>query len=98
MADMLGLFVKQELDKEISENYPHLRHPTCVYASVSNVTVENDMNVCTLKILDKNMNADNDYPEIPSVKTSVNLSVGDIAVVILLYGECYPWILGRYVE
>ena len=49
-----------------------------------------------LKILDKTMNTNEDFPEIPGVKTDIAFEKGDIAVVLLLYGGSGVFILGRY--
>ena len=78
---MMKNFVKQELDDQIKTNYPHMRYPPCIYARV--------------KILDKNKQTDTRFPEVPMVSTKVPVESGDIVVVILLYGECDPYIVGR---
>ena len=40
------------------------------------------------------MNTDNDFPEIPNVKTEIELKQGDIAVILLLYGGSTVFVLG----
>ena len=96
MADMLKVFVAQEIENQIKENYSHLQYPACVYAKVVKVKEISEKYICTLKILDKNKSPDSSFPEVPFVSTDINLSKGDIAVVVLLYGECNPFIIGRY--
>lgn len=96
MSDMLQTFVKKEMEKQIRENYPHVQHPSGMYAKVVQVKEINGKYACTLKILDRAMNIDNDFPEIPNVKTDIELKQGDIAVILLLYGESIVFILGRY--
>lgn len=49
----------------------------------------------TLKILDKTLNVDNDFPEIPNVRSSIQVQKDDIVVVLLLYGGSDVFILGR---
>lgn len=96
MADMLQTFVKQELDKQIQEKYPHIQHPSGMYANVTQARKTNDKYVCTLKLLDRAMNVDNGFPEIPDVKTDLEVKQGDIVVILLLYGGDAVFILGRY--
>lgn len=67
-----------------------------MYAKVIQVKESSGGYTYTLKILDKAMNNDNDFPEIPNVKTEVELAQGDIAVILLLYGGSSIFVLGRY--
>lgn len=96
MSDMLQTFVKKEMERRIKEQYPHMQHPAGMYASVVQVKECQGSYVCTLRLLDQSMNIDHDFPEIPNVKTKVELRRGDIAVILLLYGENTVFILGRY--
>lgn len=96
MSDMLKVFVKQEIDSSIKETYPHVQYPSGILAKVINVKENAGRFVCTLKILDKNKNVDNRFPEVPFVNTDIAFQKNDIAVVLLLYGECNPYIIGRY--
>lgn len=96
MSDMLQVFVKKEMEKQVQEKYPHIRHPAGMYAKVSQVRKTDGQYVCTLKVLDQSFQADSAFPEIPDVKTDVELKQGDIAVVLLLYGGDSVFILGRY--
>ena len=96
MSDMLKGFVTKALDEQIVKNYPHMAYPASVLAKVVSVREEQEKYVCILKILDKNGQLDNRFPEVPFVETNIELATGDIAVVLLLYGECRPYIIGRY--
>lgn len=96
MSDMLEVFVKKTMEKEIKENYPHVQNPSGMYARVVRVTESDGIYTCVLKILDKTMNTHEDFPEIPDVKTDIAFEKGDIAVVLLLYGGSGVFILGRY--
>lgn len=96
MSDMLQTFVKKEMEKQVQEKYPHVQHPSGMYAEVVRSEKINGRYLCTLKILDKAMNTDNDFPEIPNVKTEIELKQGDIAVILLLYGGSIVFVLGRY--
>lgn len=99
MAEFMKDFVDKEIDNQINNKYPHLRNPSCMCAKVTNTLVDGNKRYVTLKILDKNMNIDNEFPEIPFVRTEIEFSKNDKAVIILLYGECSnPYVVGRYYE
>lgn len=95
MSGMLQHFVKEEMERQIQEKYSHIQHPAGMYAKITCVNRVNDKYICTLKILDKSMNINNDFPEIPNVKTDIELKQGDVAVILLLYGGSSVFILGR---
>lgn len=71
MSDMLETFVRKGIENEIKTNYPHIQHPAGMYAKIVQVKTDNEKYVYTLKILDKTLNVDNDFPEIPNVKSSI---------------------------
>lgn len=96
MSDMMKNFVEQELENQIRQNYPHMQYPPCLYAKVVAVKEKTKQYEATLKILDKNRQPDSRFPEVPKVITEIPVLKGDIVVVVLLYGECSPYILGRY--
>ena len=66
-----------------------------MYAKVVQVKTDNEKYVYTLKILDKTLNVDNDFPEIPNVKSSIKARKEDIVAVLLLYGGSDVFVLGR---
>ena len=37
MSDMMKMFVEQELQNQIKENYPHMQYPPGLYAKVVSV-------------------------------------------------------------
>lgn len=88
---MLREFIELEVKRIIMEKYAYLRRPSTVYAQVT----QRQNGSVSLRILDKNKSVDEDYPEIPLVKTSLELEKGDIVAVLLMYGECIPYIVGR---
>ena len=96
MSDMLQIFVKKEIEKQIQEKYPHVKYPSGMYARVVQIKEDDGKKICTLKILDKAMNIDNDFPEIPGVETDVELKQNDVAVILLLYGGSGVFVLGRH--
>lgn len=46
-------------------------------------------------MLDKNKQPDSRFPEVPGVKTDIIILKNDIVAVVLMYGECSPYIIGR---
>lgn len=99
MGGMLKEMIENTLDELIDGKYPHLKNPQAVQASICQVEgIHEGRWKATLKILDKSGEVDLDYPEIPGVLTDMELQVGDIVTVVLLYGECIPYIVGRWME
>jgi hypothetical protein len=96
MSDMLQAFVKKEMEKQIQEKYPHIQYPAGMCARVTQSRESNGTYSCTLKILTEAMQDDDDFPEIPNVRTKICMEKGDVAVVLLLYGGGGIHILGRY--
>ena len=43
MSDMMKMFVEQELQNQIKENYPHMQYPPGLYAKVVSVRTESCM-------------------------------------------------------
>ena len=86
MSDMLKSFVKKELEEQIKNKYSHIKYPAGMYAKVVQVIKKNDVSEYVLRILDKNLNEDSSFAEIPGVRTELELNKGDIAVILLLYG------------
>lgn len=95
MSDMMKQFVVQELSQQIKENYPHMQYPPFLYARVVSVKKVSGKYEAILKILDKNKQVDNRFPEIPKVVTDIEVHKSDVVVVALLYGELNPYIIGR---
>lgn len=95
MSDMLKKFVGQELDSRIMEAYPHMQFPPCLYGRVVTVQRKGELYEAALRILDKNRQPDSRFPEIPKVVTDMPVHTGDLVTVVLLYGECRPYIIGR---
>lgn len=93
--NMMQTFVKQELENQIKTLYPHLQYPSSMYARVVSITEKSGSFECTLKILDNRKQPDSRFPEVPKVTTDLQLSENDIVIVLLLYGKCIPYIIGR---
>lgn len=48
-----------------------------------------------LKILTKDGDVDTRFPEVPGVKSKIQIKAGGMAAVALLYGELMPYIIGE---
>ena len=79
MSNMMQKFVEQELENQIKQNYPHMQYPPGLYARVVSVKKKGDSR----------------FPEVPGVKTDILILKNDIVAVVLMYGECSPYIIGR---
>jgi hypothetical protein len=97
MSDMLKSFVRQELERSIREEYPHLRYPFAMYAKIVDSWNEAGHYSYVIRILDKNKREDARFPEIPKVSSEMPYKVGDIVTVVFLYGNIVPYIMGRAV-
>lgn len=96
MSGMLQIFVRKEVDRYIREKYSHVQYPSGLCARVVRAVKNGEAFLYTLKILGQVFEDDSNFPEIPNVKSHVELAVGDIAAIIFLYGGKYIYILGRY--
>lgn len=96
MSDMLKTFVKKELDRQVQEKYPHMAHPPGLCAKVKKVREAEEKRICTLRLLDKDLNEDPDFPELPDVKTEMEVQEGDTVAILRLYGGDSVFIMGRY--
>ncbi len=96
MSNMLEAFVKNEMSALVKTEYPHLEYPTCVCAKITRVTNYGEKYKYNLKILDKNMRINNEFPEIPNIVSTQELGRDDVVVIARLYGGTAYYILGRY--
>lgn len=62
---------------------------------VASVRQNGELYEATLKILDKNKQPDIRFPEVPKVKTDIPVLKNEIVAIVLMYGECKPYIIGR---
>lgn len=95
MSDMMKMFVGQELSSQIKEKYPHMQYPPGLYARVVAVKPKGELYEATIKILDKNRTPDSRFPEVPKVMTDIPVLKDETVAVVLMYGECRPYIIGR---
>ena len=94
---MIEDMVSNIIEKKISTKYPHIQLPSIVMAKITAVitVIENTLFLYNLKILDKNGEVDERFPEIPEVKSTIKTTYGKTVVIGLLYGELNPYIIGE---
>ena len=91
-AELSRIFDKKN---QIKENYPHMQYQPGLYAKVVSERQTGELYEATLKILDKNKQPDIRFPEVPKVKTDIPVLKNEIVAIVLMYGECKPYIIGR---
>lgn len=94
---MLEQMIQNVIEKLVNTRYQHIKLPSAVYARVTKVQEYPDYYIYNLKILDENKVINTEFPEIPEVKSKVVLENGDIATVLLLYGQLNVYIVGKVV-
>lgn len=94
---MLEEMVKNVMSKQISSEFQHLQLPAIMHARITGVVALGDWYEYILKILDKNGEIDERYPEIPKVRSKMQVESGKLVVIGLLYGELNPYIIGEVV-
>jgi hypothetical protein len=117
----LEQFTKSVIARAITEDYPYLKLPAVIYATVTGATELPDTyevkgleitnedggqtfkaqytahwREYTLKVLDRFGNADDTFPELPGVRSRVQLEAGATVAVALAFGD-EPVILGEVV-
>lgn len=50
-----------------------------------------------LKVIDQDGNVSDDYPEIPEVKSKIQVQAGSVVAIALSYGELNPTIIGEVI-
>ena len=94
---MLEQMIQNVIEKLVKARYQHIKRPTAVYAKITKAQESSDYYVYNLKILDENKDIDTSYPEIPDVKSTVKLETGDVATVLLLYGQTNVFVVGEVI-
>ena len=94
---MLEQMIQNVIEKLIKTKYAHIKLSSAVYAKVTKVQQYPDYYLYNLKILDENKEVNAEFPEIPEVKSKVVLESGDVAAVLLLYGQLNVYIVGKVV-
>ena len=91
MAD-IEQYVRKQIQEAIKKEYPHLRLPANMLAVITSADADGNYR---LRILDQNGQEDEAIPEIPGVVSVPGYVPGDVVCVALLYGQMWPYIIGR---
>ncbi|MBU5312214.1 hypothetical protein KQI38_09260 [Tissierella carlieri] len=94
---MLEQMIQNVIEKFIKAKYHHIRLPSSVFAKITKVQEQAEYYIYNLKILDENKAINPEFPEIPEVKSEIKLENGDIATVLLLYGQLNVYIIGKVI-
>lgn len=94
---MLEQMIQNVIQKLIKTRYQHIKLPSSVLAKITKVQEQADYYIYNLKILDENKAINPEFPEIPKVKSKIILESGDIAAVLLLYGQLNVYIVGKVI-
>lgn len=96
--DMLKNAVVKIVQDLLIKQYPHTQQPPSMYAMVTEVNSKKNYKEVAIRILDSDLSRDKNYPEIPGIRTELDIKEKDIVVVLMLYGQCLPHIVGRYAD
>ncbi|MFW5435204.1 hypothetical protein [Paenibacillus apiarius] len=94
LADMVNILI----DKRIKEKYPHIQLSAGMLAEITKTQIGTDIHEYNLKCLDESRNINDQFPEIPGVKSNLKFEVGDIVAVLLMYGQLDVYIIGMAVD
>lgn len=90
-------FVQKQVAKYFEKTAPHLKQPAAIYGRItSSASAGADTWTYSVKLLDENQSPDK-YPEIPNIKSKIEIEQGKLAAVVLLYGKT-PFVVGEVPE
>lgn len=92
---MVEEMVKNVLEKQLDSKYPHLLLPMAMCAKIVTAAPMGDKYKYSIKIVDKNGDTDDQFPEIPGVYSKLSFEVDQMVAILLLYGELNPYIVGE---
>lgn len=94
----LEQFVKSAITRIFAVDYPHLKLPAVVYATVTETKeLSNNWYEYTLRVIDRFGNTDDTFPELPGIRSKIQLDFGAIAAIGLAYGDVEPVIIGEVI-
>lgn len=91
----LKQMIRNEITNKINREYPHLKMPTAMYARITGAAQQGTDYIYNIKILGKDLGYSSEHPEIPGVKSKLKIETGKSVVVLLMYGELNPFIVGE---
>lgn len=97
MASMIETVVKTVLSKTMKEEYSHMMLPGAMFAVVESVKDCGSYYEYILRIIDENKMPVKKYPELPQVKSKLNIEAGKTVAVVMIAGRLDAYILGEAV-
>lgn len=94
---MLKECVINIVNELIQNEYSHAELPGTMYARITRAENQSDYYVYNLKILDENRNVNEEYAEIPNVRSKDYYETGSIVAIVLPYGKLNVFIVGEVV-
>jgi len=79
---MLEKIIQKQIKSAMQHQYSHAAVPQTVLAKVTK-----GGEIINLKILNEFENVDNNFAEIPDIKTTTSYATGDIVIITFLYGK-----------
>lgn len=95
MGGMLKEFIASEMEEKLKKDYPHVLHPSGIYARVVYAEKKADFTECVIKILNEDLTESKSFPEIPGIRTMVKIETGDIVAVVKMYAGSGYFVVGR---
>lgn len=96
MSDMLKKFVTQAMEEQLEKKYPHIRCPAGMCAKVVQAKERAGGYEYTMRVQTEDLTDHPDFPELVGICSRLELRVGELAVVLMLYGGNSAVIVARY--
>lgn len=93
----LEQFVKKAITRIIADDYSHLKLPAVVYATVTGTKELTDWYEYTLRVIDRFGDTDDTFPELPGIRSKIQLEAGATVAIALAYGGIEPVIIAEVV-
>lgn len=78
------------------DRLPYLKRPATAYAKVTGVTKISDTTwEYTIKLMSEQLLVDSLTPEIPGIKSTLEIKSGKTVAVVMMYGQLKPFIVGE---
>jgi len=80
----------------IDQQAPHLKRPAAMYARITRAAqISEDSWQYSIKLLRDDYRDDSIYPEIPGIKSKLEIGSGKMVAVVLMGGQLKPFIVGE---
>lgn len=93
----LEQFVKKLVKQIIADDYPHLKLPAVVYATVTGAKELAGWYEYTIRVIDRFGNTDDTFPELPGIRSKIQIQTGATVAIGLAHGDVEPVIIGEVI-